>query len=173
MAALASDLLRHFRLLWIHLAEFNETWQEARSQCPLPNLFFFRLIGKTRWQPLPLIGCDIFDFFLWKCWTEFNETWQEARSQCSYQVCVFRPIGKKRWPPWRLIGWNIFDISETADQNSKKPNRNQNLNVFHQVRVFQADEKIRIATLANLSKRWHIVQVHDMWPFGPLVILLV
>ena len=33
-----SDLLRHFRLLlWNHWAEFNETWQEARSQSPLPS----------------------------------------------------------------------------------------------------------------------------------------
>ena len=36
MAALASDWLRHFRLLlWNRWTEFNETWQEARSQCPL------------------------------------------------------------------------------------------------------------------------------------------
>ena len=39
MAAPASDLLRHFRLfLWNRLTEFNETWQEARSKCPLPIL---------------------------------------------------------------------------------------------------------------------------------------
>ena len=38
IAALASDWLRHFRLLlW---TEFNETWQEARSQCPLPSFCF-------------------------------------------------------------------------------------------------------------------------------------
>ena len=41
MAALASDWLRHFRLLlWNCWTEFNETWQEARSQCPLPSLCF-------------------------------------------------------------------------------------------------------------------------------------
>ena len=41
MAALASDWLRHFRLLlWNHWTEFNKTWQEARSQCPLPSLCF-------------------------------------------------------------------------------------------------------------------------------------
>ena len=41
MAALASDWLRHFRLLlWHRWTEFNETWQEARSQCPLPRLCF-------------------------------------------------------------------------------------------------------------------------------------
>ena len=39
MAAPASDWLRHFRLLfWNRWTEFNKTWQEARSQCPLPSL---------------------------------------------------------------------------------------------------------------------------------------
>ena len=41
MAALASDWLRHFRLLlWNCWTEFNETWQEARSQRLLPSLCF-------------------------------------------------------------------------------------------------------------------------------------
>ena len=41
MAALVSDWLRHFRLLlWNRWTEFNETWQEARSQRPLPSLCF-------------------------------------------------------------------------------------------------------------------------------------
>ena len=37
----ASDWLRQFRLLlWNHWMEFNKTWQEARSQRPLPSLCF-------------------------------------------------------------------------------------------------------------------------------------
>ena len=37
--ALVSGCLRHFRLfLWNSWSEFNETWQEVRSQGPLPNL---------------------------------------------------------------------------------------------------------------------------------------
>ena len=41
MAAPSSDWLRHFRLLlWNRSTEFNETWQEARSQHPLPRLCF-------------------------------------------------------------------------------------------------------------------------------------
>ena len=36
MAALVYDWLRHIRLLlWNRWTEFNETWQKARSQCPL------------------------------------------------------------------------------------------------------------------------------------------
>ena len=41
MAALDSDWLRHFRLLlWNRWTEFNETWQKARFQRPLPTLCF-------------------------------------------------------------------------------------------------------------------------------------
>ena len=102
MVALASDWLRYFRLLWNGWTEFNETWQEARSQRPLPSWFFFGLIEKTRWPPWPLIGWDIFDFF-----------------------------------------------SETAEQNSTKLDRKQDLNVLYQVGVFRADRKNKMAALAS------------------------
>ena len=36
----ASDWLRHFRLFWNFWTEFNETWQESRSQRFLPILCF-------------------------------------------------------------------------------------------------------------------------------------
>ena len=42
MAALVSDWLRHFRLfLWNRWTACNETWQEERSQRPLPSLCFW------------------------------------------------------------------------------------------------------------------------------------
>ena len=63
MGALASDWLRHFRLLlWNRWMEFDETWREARFQHPLPSLLFLGPIGNIRWPPWPLIGWDIFDF---------------------------------------------------------------------------------------------------------------
>ena len=40
MAAAASDRLIHFLLPWNRRTEFNETWQEARSQCTLQSLCF-------------------------------------------------------------------------------------------------------------------------------------
>ena len=51
MAALTSDWLRNFLLLWNRRTEFNETWQEARSQHPLPSLCFS---GQPRWPPWPI-----------------------------------------------------------------------------------------------------------------------
>ena len=62
----------------------------------------------------------------------------------------FGPIGKTRWPPWPLIGWDIFDFSsETAEQNSMKLDRKQDLNVLYQVCVFRADRKNKMAALAS------------------------
>ena len=181
MAALASDWLRHFRLLlWKCWTEFIKTWQEARSQSPLPKFVFFGLIGKRRWLPWPLDWLRHFWLPLWNRWAEFNETWEEARSQrqipslcfsgrsekqdghpglwfaetfsisplillngiqsnltgskismSSIKFEIFRPIGKTRWPPWPLIGWDIFDFSsETAERNSTKLDRKQDLKVL-------------------------------------------
>ena len=68
MAALASDWLTHFRLLsWNCWTEFKETWQEARSQCPIPSLCF-----SGQWEKQQLL--------LLNSWREFNETLLEARS---------------------------------------------------------------------------------------------
>ena len=84
-AVLASDWLRHFRLLpW---TEFNETRQEAISQRPLASLCFSWPIGKTRWPPWPLISWDIFDLS-----SERNSTKIDRKQDLNvlYQVCVFR-----------------------------------------------------------------------------------
>ena len=58
-------------------------------------------------------------------------------STSSTKFVFFGPIGKTRWPPWPLIGWDIFDFSsETAELNSTKLDRKQDLNVLYQVCVF-------------------------------------
>ena len=81
MAALASDWLRQFRLLlWNRWTVFNETWQEARSQRPLPSLCF-RADRKNNMAALASDWLRHFRLLLWNRWTEFNETWQQARSQ--------------------------------------------------------------------------------------------
>ena len=52
MTALVSDRLRHFRLLWNRWTEFNETWQEARSQCPSPRFCFSGRSEKQDGRPI-------------------------------------------------------------------------------------------------------------------------
>ena len=69
----------------------------------------------------------------------------------STKFVFFGPIGKTRWPPWPLIGWDIFDFfSETAERNSMKLDRKQDLNVLYHVCVFRADRKTRWPP-------WHLI----------------
>ena len=76
MATPASDWLRHFRrLIWKRLSEFKETWQEARSQRPLPSLWGFCFRADQKIKPVALTSDWLKHFRLlpWKRWTEFNE----------------------------------------------------------------------------------------------------
>ena len=112
---------------------------------------FFGPIRKTRWPPWPLIGWDLFRLLHWNRWTEFNETCQEARSQRPLpSLCFSGRSDKQDGRPWPLIGWDIFDFfSETAEWNSTKLDRKQDLNIPYQVCVFRADRKNKMAALAS------------------------
>ena len=151
MAALASDWLRHFRLLlWNRWTEFKETWQEARSQSPLPSLCFSGRSEKQNGRPSLWLA----ETFLTSPLKPMNRIQRNLTgskiSTPSTKFVFFGPIGKTRWPPWPLIGWDICDFSsETAERNSTKLDRKQILNVLYQVCVFRADRKNNIAALAS------------------------
>ena len=151
MAALASDWLRHFRLLlWNRLTEFNKTWQEARSQRPLPSLCFSGRSEKQDGRP-GLWLAETFSTSPMKPLNGIQRNFTGSKiSTSSTKFVFFGPIGKTRWPPWPLIGWDIFDFSsETAERNSRKLDRKQDLNVLYQVCVFRADRKNKMAALAS------------------------
>ena len=151
MAALASDWLRHFRLLlWNHWMEFNKTWKEARSQCTLPSLCFSGRSEKQDGRP-GLWLAETFSTSPLKLLNGIQQNLTGSKiSTSSNKFVFFRPIGKTRWPPWPLIGWDIFDFfCETAERNSTKLDRKQDLNVLYQVCVFRADQKNKMAALAS------------------------
>ena len=111
MAALASDWLRHFRLLlWNRWTEFNETWQEARSQRPLPSLCFLGRSKKQDGRP----GLWLAETFSTSPLKPLNGIQRNLTgskiSTSSTKFVFFGPIGKTRWPPWPLIGWDISDF---------------------------------------------------------------
>ena len=123
MAALASDWLRHFWLLfWNFWTEFNDIWQEARHQRPLPSLCFSGRSEKTRWPPWPLIGWYIFD--LCPETAERNSMKIDRKqdlSQLPLPILCFRPDRINKLAARPLFGWDIFDCSpETAEWNSTK-----------------------------------------------------
>ena len=143
MAALASDWLRHFRLLlWNRWTEFNETWQEARSQRPLPSLCFLGRSEKQDGRP-GLWLAETFSTSPLKPLNGIHGNLTGSKiSTSSTKFVFFRPIRKTRWRPWPLIGWNIFDFSsEIAEQNSMKLDKKQDPNVLYQVCVFRTDWK--------------------------------
>ena len=151
VAALASDWLRHFRLLlWNRWTEFNETWQEAISQRPLPSLCFSGRSEKQDGRP----GLWLAETFSTSPLKPLNGIQRNLTgskiSTPSTKFVFFGPIGKTRWPPWPLIGWDIFDFfSESAEQNSTKLDRKQDFNALYQVCVFRADRRNKMAALAS------------------------
>ena len=105
----------HFLLLlWNCWIEFNETWQEARSQRPLPSLCFSGRSEKTRWPLWSLIDWDIFDFFSET--TEWNSTKLDRKQDLNvlYQVCVF--LGRLEKQDGRPGLW----LAETFSTSSLK-----------------------------------------------------
>ena len=165
MAALASDWLRHFRLLlWNRWTEFNETWQEARSQRPLPSLCFSGRSEKQDGRP----GLWLAETFSTSPLKPLNRIqWNLTGSKISTsstKFVFFGPNGKTRWPPWPLIGWDIFYFfSETAERNSTKLDRKQDLNVLYQVCVFRADRKNKMAALASDWLRHFRLLLWNRW----------
>ena len=132
MAALASDWLRHFRLLlWNHWTEFNETWQEARSQRPLPSLCFSGRSEKQNGRP----GVWLAETFSTSPLKPLNGIHRNLIgskiSTPSTKFMFFGPIGKTRWPPWpliwlrhfRLLLWNHWtEFKETCQEaRSQRP----------------------------------------------------
>ena len=164
MAAKASDWLRHFRLLlWNRWTEFHETWQEARSQRPLPDLCFLGRSEKQDGRP-GLWLAETFSTSFLKLLNAIPRNLTGSKiSTSSTKFVFFGPIGKTRWPPRPLIGWDIFDFfSETAERNSTKLDRKQDLNVLYQVYVFRVDRKNKMAAEASdwLRHFWLLLLNH-------------
>ena len=141
----------HFQLLlWNRWMEFNKTWQEARSQCPLPSLCFSGWSEKQDGRP----GLWLAETFLTSPLKPLNRIQRNLTgskiSTSSTKFVLFGSIGRTRWPPWPLIGWDIFNFSSEAPEwNSTKLDRKQDLNVLYQVCVFQVDRKNKMAALAS------------------------
>ena len=130
--------------------EFNETLQKTRSQRPLPSLCFSSRSEKQDGRP----GLWLAETFSTSSLKPLNRIQRNLTgsniSTPSTTFVFLGPIQKTRWPPWPLIGWDIFDFSsETAERNSTKLDRKQDLNALYQVCVFRADRKNKMAALAS------------------------
>ena len=127
--------------------EFNETWREARSKGPLPSLCFSGRSEKQDDHP-GLWLAETFSTSPLKLLNgiQRNLTGSKiSKPSTKFAHVFFGPIRKTRWPPWPLVGWDIFNFSETAERNSTKLDRKQDLKALYQVCVFRADRKNKMA----------------------------
>ena len=126
-------------LLWNRGEKLNETWQDARCQCPLPSLCFS---GRSEKQDgaTGFWFAELFSTSSLKLLNRIKRNFTGSKiSMSSNNFGFFGPIGKTRWPPMPLIRRVIFHFSsKTAEQNSTKHVRKKNLDVLYQVCVFRA-----------------------------------
>ena len=103
MATLASDWLRHYRLLlWNRWMEFNETWQEARSQRSLPSLCFSGRSKKQDGRP-GLWLAETFSTSPLKLLNGIQGNLIGSKiSMTSTKFEFFGPISKQKCPPWLI-----------------------------------------------------------------------
>ena len=103
IAALASDWLRHFQLLlWNRWTEFNETWQEARSQRPLPSLCFSGRSEKQGGRP-GLWLAETFSTSPLKLLDRIQRNLTGSKiSTSSTKFMFFGLINKQKCPPWPI-----------------------------------------------------------------------
>ena len=155
----------HFRLLlWNRWTEFSHTLQEVRSQPLQPSLCFLGRSEKQDGRP----GLWLAETFSTSPLKPLNGIQRNLTgskiSTSSIKFVFLGPIGKTRWPPWPLIGWDIFNFSsETAEWNSKKLDRKQDLNVLYQVCVFRAHRKNKMAALASDWLRHFWLLLWNRW----------
>ena len=152
MAALASGLFKHFRLLFRnHWKEFNRTWQEAISLRPLPCLCFS---GRSEEKQ---DGC----LCLW-----FAETFSISRliplkgiqrnltgimiSKSSTKFVFFGPIRSNKMAAWPLMRWTFWLLTARTDEsNSTKLEGKHDFNVLYKFCDFRADRKNKMVTPAS------------------------
>ena len=151
MAALASDWLRHFRLL-PETTERNSLKLDRKQDLDvLYQVCVFRADRKNKMAALDSDWLRHFRLLLWNRWTEFKETWQEARSQRPLPSLCFSGRSEKQ------NGCPSLWLAETFSTSPLKPlneiqtklDRKQDLNALYQVCVFQADRKNKMAALAS------------------------
>ena len=94
-----------------------------------------------------------------------NRIWRkEAITQRPLPSLCFWVDWKTKRPPWPLNCWDIFDdfSSITAEQNSTRLDRNEDLSVLYQVYVFSGESETKMAALPSdwLGHFWLLLRNH-------------
>ena len=164
MAALASDWLRHFRLLWNRWTEFNETWQEARSQ--LLSCLCFWADRKNKMAALASDWQETFSTSSLKPLNgiQWNLTGSKILMSSLPSLCFSGRSEKQDGRPG-------FWLAETFSTSPLKPlnriqrnlTRSKILMSSTKLMFFLADRKNKMATLASDWLRHFRLLVWNRW----------
>ena len=158
-------------LLWKHWKEFNETWQENRSQRRLRRWCFLGCSENQDGRP----ASHWLRHFWLLLWNRVNDYQRNLTGSKISTICTkLGPIGKQRWT-WPLIGRDIADVFYvTAEMNSTKLDRKLDI-VPYQVCVLRPIGKPRwpsglwlTETFSNFSSEtaeWNSTKIgrkHDL-----------
>ena len=120
-----------------------------------------------------VVNFSLFRLLLWNRWTEFNETWQEVRSQRPLPRLCFSGRSEKQDGRPGLWLAETFSTSPLKPLNEIQQNlTGSKISTSSTKFVFSSrsvNKNVRLGRF--LKKVAYCTQVHDMWPFGPLVFL--
>ena len=164
MAAMASDWLRHFRLiLWNSWTQFNETWQEARSQRPLLSLCFWvdqKNCCPGLWLSETISTCPLKPLN----GIQRNLTGSKISTSSTNFVIFFWLIGKTRWPSGLWLAETFFTSLKPLNGIITKRYRKQDLNVLYQrCGFFFVDRKNKMAALSSDWLRHFWLLLWNRW----------
>ena len=127
------------------IAERNSTKLDRKQTLNvLYQVCVFRADLKNKMAALASDWLRNFRLFWWNRWTEFKETWREARSQSPLQSLCFSGWSEKQdGRPSLWLAETFSTFSETAERNSTKLDRKEDLNVLYQVVFFGPIGKIK------------------------------
>ena len=136
------------------------------------KLVFFGLIGKTWWPPRHLITGDIFDFSSETAECNLTKLDRKQILNVLYQVCDSRADLKNKLAARPLIGWDIFLWKHWMELNVTWQEIGSRGPLSNLCFLGRSKKKKQVGRPCWLStKVTHCIQVHDMWPLGPLLSL--
>ena len=162
-----SDWLRQFPLLlWNRWTKFNETWQEARSQCPLASLCFSGRSEKQDGRPESLIGWETFRLRPLKPLKGIQRNLTGSKiSTSSTKFVFFGPIGKTKMAAlasdWlRHFGLHLWNRWTKLEETWKQA---LILKVLYEVSVFGSIKKNKKAALPSDWLRHYWLLLWNRW----------
>ena len=157
---LASDWLRHFRLLLWNRERHSTKLDRKQDLNALYQVCVFQVDRKNKMAALAYDLLRHFQLFLWNRWIEFNKTWQEARSQ--HPLPGLRFSGRSEKQDSRPVLW----LAETFFTSPMKPLNGIQRNLTESKFSTSSTKFVFFGLIQkNIWPPWHLIGWDIFWLF--------